>query len=109
MFHGPSQYGIGNSQRLYDLAAAGVMIISDGITYDIDKIFHVGDEINAFDWRNFDVVVQRIKDYLAADDIRITMAKNARKRCWDNYRNDEDDSWMIRGIKMAIKSWGKDD
>lgn len=108
VLHGPSQYGIGNSQRLYDLAASGVMIMSDGIDYGVGDIFHVGNEINAFSWKNMEVVPQRIRDYLAADDIRINMATAARKRCYENYRNDKDDNWMLRGIKIAIKAWGED-
>lgn len=107
VLHGPSQYGIGNSQRLYDLAAAGVMIISDGLHYGIDNIFKLEKEINAFDWRDIDRAVMLVKSYLGAEKERVRLAENARKRCFEQYRNDNDDNWMMRGIKLAVerKQW----
>jgi hypothetical protein len=103
VLHGPSQYGIGNSQRLYDLAAAGVMIISDGLHYGIGDIFKLEKEINAFDWRDIDRAVYLVRAYLESDADRIRLAESARKRCFKEYRNDDDDNWMIRGIKLATK------
>lgn len=102
--HGPSQYGVGNSQRLYDLAVCGVGIVTDGAGFGIDEIFKK-DEVMSYLWSNFDEMTAQVKYLLENPEVRILNAKRAREKVRLLYRNDADDNWMVRGLGIAIKYW----
>lgn len=109
VFHGPSQYGIGSSQRIWDLAVNGVMVISDGIEFDVGRIFDVGKEIDAFSYqditKNISFLVDKVRYWKKHEKERLAMARRARARTYKEYRNDEDDNYMLRGIKKAFNYW----
>jgi hypothetical protein len=103
--HGPSAYGIGSSQRTWDLAACGIMPVTDGKGLGIEKIFTPGEECAAFSYRDLDEAVSLIKHYLENDTERIRIANNARARTFREYRNDADDSYLTRIIRKALDYW----
>lgn len=102
--HGPSPYGVGNSQRLYDLAVCGVGIVTDGATLGIDEIFEK-DEVESYIWSNFEEMYAHVKILLDNPIKRIRQAQKAREKVRLKYRNDTDDSWMIRAITQSINMW----
>lgn len=102
--HGPSQYGVGNSQRLYDLAVCGVGIVTDGAGFGMDEIYGP-DEVMSYLWSNFSEMTAQVKYLLKNPEVRILNAQRAREKTRKLYRNDADDSWMLRGLNIAINYW----
>jgi spore maturation protein CgeB len=80
--HNRGDYTVG-SFRLFDLPGNGVMQISDGGPY-LDAFFTVGDEIATY--RDADDLVDRIRYYLAHDDERLRIARNAYRRVMADHR-----------------------
>jgi hypothetical protein len=98
--HGPSQYGVGNSQRLYDLTVCGVPVVTDGATLGIEEIFN-SDEVSSYLWSNFEEMYHKVSWLLENKESRQQMATKARERTRKYYNN----GWMERGIKIAIDYW----
>lgn len=80
--HNRGDYTVG-SFRLFDLPGNGVMQISDGGPY-LDAFFTVGDEVVAY--RDPGDLVDRIRHYLAHDDERLRIARNAYRRVMAEHR-----------------------
>jgi glycosyltransferase involved in cell wall biosynthesis len=100
--HGPSQYGVGNAQRLYDLTVCGVAVVTDGAGFGMNEIFEP-DEVMSYLWSNFDEMTAQVKYLLDNPEVRISQATKARERTKKDYRNDV--AWMTRGVNTAIKFW----
>ncbi len=80
--HNRGDYTVGN-YRLYELAANGVMQISDGGVY-LQTFFEPGEEIVAF--TDADDLVEKINRYLADETERCRIARNAYRRVIRDYR-----------------------
>ena len=80
--HNRGDYTVG-SYRLFDLPGNGVMQISDGGEY-LSSFFHVGDEVIGY--RTADELVDKIRFYLANDDERRRIARNAYRRVMADHR-----------------------
>ncbi len=80
--HNRGDYTVG-SFRLFDLAANGVMQISDGGPH-LDAFFRVGEEIAAY--RNADDLVARIDYYLVHEQERKAIALAGYRRAIRDYR-----------------------
>jgi hypothetical protein len=100
--HGPSQYGVGNSQRLYDLAVCGVGIVTDGAGFGINEIYPE-DEVRSYLWSNFEEMTEQVKYLLDNPQVRIQNAIRARERTRKLYKNDC--AWMSRGVEIAVRYW----
>lgn len=106
--HGPSPYGVGNSQRLYDLTVCGVPVVTDGAGLGINEIYEP-DEVKSYIWSNFEEMYQHVEYLLSHKKERIAMATKAREKTRLLYRNDYNDNWVSRGLSTAINFWkGKD-
>jgi spore maturation protein CgeB len=80
--HNRGKYTLG-SYRLFELAANGVMQISDGDEY-LNDFFKVNHEVVGYG--DADELVAKIDHYLTHDDERIAIARNAYRRVWKDYR-----------------------
>jgi spore maturation protein CgeB len=80
--HNRGDYTVGN-YRLFDLAANGVMQISDGGPW-LDQFFEVGREIVRY--RTLDDLVSLVRHYLAHDQERERIAANGYSRAMKDHR-----------------------
>lgn len=80
--HNRGKYTLG-SYRLFELAANGVMQISDGDEY-LNSFFEEGQEIVGY--KHVDDLIKKIRYYLDNDDERQQIAQAAYKRVMRDYR-----------------------
>lgn len=80
--HNRGKYTVG-SYRLYELAANGVMQISDGDEY-LNSFFQEGEEIVGY--KNVDDLIDKISYYLGHDEERQKIATAAYRRVMRDYR-----------------------
>ena len=80
--HNRGKYTVG-SYRLFELAANGVMQISDGDEY-LNSFFDEGKEIIGY--KNVDDLIDKIRYYLDHDDERLQIATAAYRRVMRDYR-----------------------
>ena len=80
--HNRGKYTVGG-YRLYELPANGVLQISDGDEF-LERFFRVGDEIVGYS--SADELIDKIRYYLANEEERVRIARNAYRRVLRDYR-----------------------
>jgi spore maturation protein CgeB len=80
--HNRGKFTVGN-YRMFELAANGVMQLSDGDEF-LNTFFREGDEIVGYS--NADDLISKIRHYLANDEERFRIIRNAHERVMREYR-----------------------
>lgn len=98
--HNRGKYTVGN-YRLFDLAGNGVLQISDGGEY-LNNFFRVGEEIVSFE--NADDLIKKIDYYLANEDERQAIARQAYRRVIADHRFSYRMQQLARLISEAVSN-----
>ncbi len=92
--HNRGQYTVGN-YRLFDLAGNGVMQLSDGGAY-LSHFLEPDREVVGFS--DLDELIEMIRYYLANENARMELARNAYRRVMRDHRF----SWRMRQLSSVL-------